>query len=1013
MKSHFLLFFYFSLAFSKSLHEDPSCQLMAVLRRYLSRFDTFEEIEQNLETSSLPPLKILRKGIISLSRSWKNALYMPLLVEQNIKFSRGEMGNPNQANIPLRLLINDNNANLNLNELQLRGQRKFSKQQLISKATKKPSPKHDGVQFMKNLIDDEDENANETTNLLSDDQQIKLNDDEIIKLGSEAASSDKHLDDQMSNESSKPRLIPNFPNMLPRGSLAFPLLTNPLESLGTGVNKAYDFLFNPNCTNGTTLQRSKQLKTDIGFSSDESDKSEFNFNMLDDTQLSNYKRSNEENLYLWTIKQQDYMNSKNFSSIFNENLDNDNLLNTLSTNKHSTLRSATSDELDPNDPQFNEKGIDILPGFVFVPTGIQLGDVNKIFEPLLVSLSIEHLDDTDSNMAFEQLGTKISLSLIVKQFKIEIVESNINKTGHSPFHQPAPINNNLNEPSAFECDCLNIGLNLRKVKDFKSTHSGKSGDANISTSDNLQSNEPTAEKMPIIIVGPEGGISEVTTVVNFNVETNRIIQRVNLPLLRLIHQVASVFENVKETRLVMKSNKVNKWKQSVFLGDLKNEKLLSSSLNNNNRQSTLSNVTNSSKQDHITIDIEQLPQNATQIEDDEEKEKLKQMPTCWKNMYCLLNLYETTPETKTVTDRNTVNSSHIQQLPPPNYSELNQQTIDRPSMRETRIQIDDIVRKRNYTGDDHNQIDDGQLLSNEMRKSSTAVTSNFNAQFRKSLVNVMNPDHFYTYTHALMQRELTPFVIFGVVRIKKVNLEAKLSNLKLDGELSSFHVSLTHKEKVKGASVQAKKWKESSLTAQLGSSKISILEETQFNNHQLIVAMKIGKSLTLVSSQNKKGKDNNSALLKIGPISIDIPQHPVALHGMMTRSSRQLSTTLQEFKTQRGVFRASNLSDQAPMTTNLHKEDINNKKETENKQFVENKTTGKDQFDSTIQFRSSRKHQLNPDKKSGEKFISPIIVQFHIVLDSFEIGASLLPSLSAQYSIGQVTSAGITGINGK
>ena len=1043
--------------FSKSLQEDPSCQLMAVLRRYLSRFSTFKEIEQDLDTNNLPSLKILRKGIISLSRSWKNALYMPLLVEQNIKFSRGDVipGNQNQSNIPLRLLINENNANLNLNEVQLNkfnqskvnrdkkqnlNRQKQQQQKLRNdKEIKQPvsGSKYETVLLMNNDQELDDENkVNEKTNLLFSDQQQQTksilllddnedNDDEIVKLGSETSqSNNKLIDDEMSNES-KARFMPNFPNMLPRGSLAFPLLTNPLDTLGTGVNKAYDFLFNANGTLQSTKQ-SKNQKDTNEFSSDESQRSEFNLNLFNDTQLNNYTRSNEENLYLWAIKQQDYMNSKNLPASFNENLE----MNTLSTNKHSTLRSATSDELDP---QLNEKSIDILPGFVFVPTGIQLGDVYKIFEPLLVSLTIENLDNTDSNIAFEQLGTRISLSLAIKQFKIEIVESNLNRsTGHSPFHQAtAATTINLNEQSAFECDCLNIGLNLRKVKDFKTTaaassSNNKAADTNLSSGGvNLQSND-TADKMPIItIIGPEG-ISEITTVVNFNIETNRIIQRVNLPLLRLIHQVASVFENVKETRLVMKSNKVNKWKQSIFLGDLKNEQLLSFSLNNN-RLSTLSNVTSSSKQDHdhVTIDIEQQQQtNTANQKIDEEKEKLRKIPTCWKNMYCLLNLYETTPETKTITDRNSNTylqhqQQQQQQQSSSNYSEINQHTISGTQQHlpttstitnETRIQIDDVIRLRHFTGE-ANQND--EFLSSELRKSSMGIQNNFNTQFRKSLVNVMSSDHIKTYTHALMQRESTPLVIFGVVKIKKVNLEANLSNLKLDGELSLFHVSLTHKEKVKGASVQAKKWKESSLTAQLGNSKISILEETQFNNHQLIVETTIGKSLTLVSSQNKKGKDHNSALLKIGAIYINIPQHPVALHGMMTRSSRQLSTTLQEFKTQRGTFYRSTNLDKPNLAHKNEDAQAMNSANLKTSSATNEATTGKDQFDS-IQFRNrQQKPQLNLVDKQEEKFIRPIVVQFHILLDSFEIGASLLPSLSAQYSIGQINSTGITGRKAK
>lgn len=60
-----------------------------------------------------------------------------------------------------------------------------------------------------------------------------------------------------------------------------------------------------------------------------------------------------------------------------------------------------------------------------------------------------------------------------------------------------------------------------------------------------------------------------------------------------------------------------------------------------------------------------------------------------------------------------------------------------------------------------------------------------------------------------------------------------------------------------------------------------------------VVKIIVGKSQTLYSSVSKRGKDKNNGLLSIGAVNIDIPQHPVALHGVMTRSSKQLSTTLQ------------------------------------------------------------------------------------------------------------------------
>lgn len=60
-----------------------------------------------------------------------------------------------------------------------------------------------------------------------------------------------------------------------------------------------------------------------------------------------------------------------------------------------------------------------------------------------------------------------------------------------------------------------------------------------------------------------------------------------------------------------------------------------------------------------------------------------------------------------------------------------------------------------------------------------------------------------------------------------------------------------------------------------------------------VVKVTVGKSQALYSSVTRRSKDKNSGLLTVGAIAVDIPQHPVALHGMMTRGSKQLSSTLQ------------------------------------------------------------------------------------------------------------------------
>ena len=61
------------------------------------------------------------------------------------------------------------------------------------------------------------------------------------------------------------------------------------------------------------------------------------------------------------------------------------------------------------------------------------------------------------------------------------------------------------------------------------------------------------------------------------------------------------------------------------------------------------------------------------------------------------------------------------------------------------------------------------------------------------------------------------------------------------------------------------------------------------------MTLEVSQSHGLYSVSNRDTKENNSGVLNIGVIEIDIPQHPVALQKVVYRSSRRLSTTLSEF----------------------------------------------------------------------------------------------------------------------
>lgn len=155
-----------------------------------------------------------------------------------------------------------------------------------------------------------------------------------------------------------------------------------------------------------------------------------------------------------------------------------------------------------------------------------------------------------------------------------------------------------------------------------------------------------------------------------------------------------------------------------------------------------------------------------------------------------------------------------------------------------------------------------------------------------------------------------------------------------------------------------------------------------------VVKVTVGKSQTLYSSLTRRGKDKNSGLLSIGAVNIDIPQHPVALHGMMTRSSKQLSSTLQELRVTRTSARLSrqNEEPESPL----------NSKETKEKATPVQKPA-----------------QLPLQSQHPSGLLQPLVMQFNIILQSLSVTAALLPSLQAQYKMDHVTSSGITGSQAK
>lgn len=355
-----------------------------------------------------------------------------------------------------------------------------------------------------------------------------------------------------------------------------------------------------------------------------------------------------------------------------------------------------------------------------------------------------------------------------------------------------------------------------------------------------------------------------------------VAQQVNVPLLRLLHQFSTMYENVKETRLELQANRAPSAKGEPHAVQ--------------------------DEGDSVVVVPEAGGAAPT--------------PRCWKTMCFLLDLYEAMPPSKALADRFTVSVGTDHRG---DASEGYRGNGRYELLREHRI-----------------DMEDGDAPAHRKTR----------APMREPLRSA----------HA----EWVPLVVFGVATVKRVRLLAMLSGLRLESELSGFHASVSHKESVR----DSQRHSESSGTGQLAHTSVVLLEG-QPPNHQMVVKMTVAKSQALCSSQSRKGKPKNAALLLIGAVNIDIPQHPVVLHGMMTRSGKQLSTTLQELR--RAPARTARPEEASPRTSGP------------------------------------------AGGAATSDLLRPIVVQLSVVLDGLTVGAALLPSLRAHYHMGQVTGTGVTG----
>uniref|UniRef100_A0A182JTV4 Bridge-like lipid transfer protein family member 1 C-terminal domain-containing protein n=1 Tax=Anopheles christyi TaxID=43041 RepID=A0A182JTV4_9DIPT len=991
---------------AKTLQEDPSCQLCAVLQKFVLD-ESAAKIECILKQQYLPLLSTMRQAVIVLSRQWKNVLYNPMLFEHQYK---GKLAKP--VNVTFALpqdedaedtddidtdnypggvrenhpLLGEENEHTMLLGQCIQPQHQQQRQQSAASATSTAPTQHTSGQQQPH----------------STHHVIKMPDEPPIPSAAAVHMAAAKLGDSLNTS---PSTTNNSHNKLRKKSSVKSFIP-PAAPPSRASIQMFPIIFDKQDPVGVEYGALREGSVpSVCSSSDSMDKPW--------TPPANHK----EDLYSWMAKQQ----------------------------SESTKQREKDKSIQNNRPASQNRPA--IHSVKYMQDNNRILDAHLIFEPMLTCLGVmpqQMINNVSSKdvTSLESLGTNLSLVCSFDTIRIDIVVSEAGDSKKPPKQKDPKKRGNgkftiimPGEQPAFLCEQVGVELEVLKMTD----------------------GFPDDTKPAMLYISRGQLKKHTSTVINFSLNVRYISQQVNMPLLRLLHQITNMYQNVKDAQnelreahpenggkrsapLKDESSLASEINDPTLMGSL-NEPLmahietsgifdytderydkfnedistmrhelrhsisrskmptlgplipLTPSPNSRNRPHSFAQKLRSTSKtvkgklgytnlnETINTPIKMSPTTAGfSFAETHSKQSLEaknsagglsstfgdftapfdrstftgpihsilDTPKCWKTVYHLLDLYSAMPETKTIAHRVSISPDAVEQIKARKYNLLHESKTLRDE--------EEFIGGHGATG------------------GSGAVKD----------VGVITP-------------ERTRLVVFGVAKIHRTRLLASLSGLKLEAEITALHSSTTWRKKSRPASLEC------SLTGQVGRAMIVLLEGAQ-PTQQTVVKVSIGKSQTLYSSITRRGKDKNNGLLSIGIVNVDIPQHPVALHGMMTRSSKQISSTLQELRVTRTSARLTRQNEEPESPLHHHQ------RETRDKATPSATTSQRKHSTATIRTMTGAT-TAGGSNPSG--LLQPLVMQFNIILQSLSISAALLPSLQAQYKMDHVTSTGVTGSKAK
>ena len=936
-------------ALSKTLRDDPSCQLCSILLKYMMRDTNLDDIKSNLDPRGVPPLTTLRQGIVVLSRQWKNALYTPILIEYNLR---------------CRSLKNIYGTQMNLEPVN--------------------EEPYDESEEDDEDFDEEDPEFGEETMLLKGNPNIPRF---TLKNGSIISD----ISASLKNRFTPAYFSPHSDELL-------------LFNRGGGATGGPARLFDARAsvTSAESNDYLNSVTSDVLVNSGDVSPTGRDLLLM--------QQHPDESLYDWMKRQQMAKHQKD---------GDDEEAKVTITVKEKELR-APEEEVGAN------PFVDKAPGEAHITPqqtkSMHLLDAHIIFEPLLSSLGL--MPQQIQNLSLKNLGSNVSILGSINEFKVDIIESEFGKRVRSG----GSVRQHLSDPDpspAFLCEKIYLQIDFKKMTDITS---GGGGD------------RQQREKMvvPPLYMTRAQLKRHTSSLVNFSIDVHFISQKVNMPLLRLVNQIATMHQNVKETNEELKENKPTVAESTVSAGSSTEPKFVRGHKKSSSGSSTSSNLSNvpAARQNgdqsfssetgasgaaatHRMSEssISKRPFQTTPSPSMTLKSQIRNRPKsfaqkfrpnsrlaglsntvnlespaadqhdsfiltsaplemiteeqtmirCWKTMYNLLELYSTMPTTKTVqrqslTPLSNVNveaglasRGQVRRVPTPTAAK-DTVAINMASVTKTPEATADPLPKVNTPGEGP----------------------------RKTIKEV-------SFAKAdLVKQEHTPIIVFGIAKIRRTKLTAVISGLKLEGDIKELQTSMQYREKIR---TPMKGVVEASVIGNMQETNLVLLEG-RLPKQQTVVKVTVGKTQVIHTSHMWKTKDKNCGTLSVDLVQVEIPQHPVDLHSIVTRGTKELSSTLQEFRGARILQRGKTMA----------AEDLEAPVSQQSPKVTKEEKAG-DETDKTAA------SVTGEEEKS--RLIKPFVMQFNVNMHKLVMSAALLPSLRAEYSMENLTSKGMTGEKAK